>query len=211
MRLEDNPALVAAAATGRPVIPVFILPAGEEEGGYPLRGAARFWQHHSLNHLQHALSHLGSALVLRDGANGGTLAQLLGVLQESAATEVFHCACYEPWLRQRDDEIATSLTAAGVAVHQLVGSILYAPWDAKPDEKAGGPLGFGSVGYFLNGCRDCPEPPPPLPPPTRLRSPSSWPSSLALSALGLAAMPRRTDGSLVDCERAHASNVPALP
>ena len=58
MRLEDNPALVAAAATNRPVIPVYVQPALDEEGGWPLAGAARYWQHHALNQLQHSLHKL---------------------------------------------------------------------------------------------------------------------------------------------------------
>lgn len=203
MRLEDNRALAAAAATGRPVIPLYVHPAEAEEGGWPLVGAAKFWQHHALNNLQHALAALGSGLVLRDGGtdDGGTLTQLLGVLAESGATDIFYGSCYEPWRQARDAEICKILADAGVRTHCQRGSLLFAPWDARPDEKGGGPLGFGSVGWFLNGCRDCPEPPPPVPAPTRLRTPRVWPSSLPLSALGLARMPRRADGQLIDWAR----------
>lgn len=203
MRLEDNRALAAAAATGRPVIPLYVHPAEGEEGGFPLVGAAMYWQHHSLNNLQHALASLGSGLVIRDGrsGDGGTLRQLLEVLAESGALDVFYSSCYEPWRQTRDAEICRVLADSGVRTHCQRGSLLFAPWDARPDEKSGGPLGFGSVGWFLNGCRDCPEPEPPVPAPTRLRAPRAWPSSLSLSALGLARMPQRMDGSVVDWAR----------
>ena len=200
MRLEDNPALVSASATGRPVIPLWILPPDSEEGGWPLLGAARFWQHHALNQLQHALTRLGSALVLRDGRTraGGTLTELLMVLEESGATDVFFCASYTPWHRSRDAEIRSLLEQSGIQVHEERGSILFAPWDARPDEKSGSQLGFGSVGWFLQACHDCPEPPPPQASPSHLTPPGRWPNSLALSALGLAIMPRRRDGTVVD-------------
>ena len=200
MRLEDNPCLSEAAATGRAVIPVFIVPADDEEGGWPLMGAARYWLHHALNHLQHALTTLGSALVLRDAritGSGGTLQELRRLLHESGATDVYMCEAYEPWRRHRDLQIAAELEAAGVRVHESRGAALYAPWHATPDLK-GAHLGFGSVGFFLNGCRDCPEPPPPLPPPHRLAPPTRWPDALPLWALGLARMPVRRDGTVVD-------------
>lgn len=196
MRLSDNPALCAAAATGRPVIPVFILAPDAEEGGWPLMGAAKYWVHHSLNNLQHSLAMIGSGLVLRDGrgdeASGGegSLVQLLMLCQETGATDVFWCDAYEPWRHERDGQIAAILIDSGINVHALRGNALYAPWDARPDEKSS-KMGFGSVGFFLNACADLPDPPPPLEPPKSLLSPGRWPMSLPLSALGLDALPHK--------------------
>ena len=104
------------------MIPLYILPAEDEEGGWALGGtnlsliaprpqpppftippftfiggANRFWQHHGLNHLQHALKQAGSALVLRRalpkcgaaeiGAEmSGSLREVLSVVSESGAT-----------------------------------------------------------------------------------------------------------------------------
>jgi deoxyribodipyrimidine photo-lyase len=200
MRLADNPALSAAAATRRPVIPLWVLAPDDEEGGWPLVGAARYWQHHALNNLQHSLASMGSGLVLRDGraagaeAGQGTLLTLLMLCQETGATDVYWCACYEPWRHSRDLRIASALRECGVAPHELRGSTLYAPWDARPDQKSAS-MGFGSVGFFLNACRDLGEPPPPLPPPSSLPPPPRWPASLALSALGLGHLPRRGSAS----------------
>ena len=42
LRLRDNPALHAAAESQMPVLPVYVTPSDAEEGGWPLKGAARF-------------------------------------------------------------------------------------------------------------------------------------------------------------------------
>ena len=48
LRLCDNPALVAASTSGRPVIPLYIHAPDDEEGGWPMGGAAKMWMHYSL-------------------------------------------------------------------------------------------------------------------------------------------------------------------
>jgi deoxyribodipyrimidine photo-lyase len=210
MRLADNPALHAAAATRRPVIPVFVASPDAEEGGWPLTGAAKLWQHHALSTLSHSLRAAGSALVLRDARQadaidatgiealgGRTLAALLSLLADTGADTVHWCRRYEPWHATRDEAIAQALRARGVAVCTHVGNVLFEPWDARPDERSSS-MGFGSVGFFLHACGHCPEPPAPLPSPKRLLPPSRWPPSAALGELGLMAWPRRGDGSVID-------------
>ena len=147
-RLADNPALHAAAQTDAAVVPVFVLPPASEEGGWPLRGAARFWAHHSLNQLQHSLESLGSHLVLRDGSHeGGSGGALLRLAAETGARAVLFNALYEPWHVAIDAQVAAALRAAGVGVHEFRGNVLYEPGVASPDE---GPNrhGFGSVGFL---------------------------------------------------------------
>ena len=222
MRMADNPALSAAAATHRPVLPVFILADDSEEGGWPMGGAAKLWQHHALIHLQHAMRGASSALLLRDGrhhptlcsttataadanagadagspSGGGSLLELLTLVQQSGAGSVYWNRCYEPWRCERDAAIASTLRGLGVEVREFVGSCLYEPWDARPDERSS-QMGFGSVGFFLNACSHLPEPPEPLPAPTRLQPPRQWPPSVALSSLGLVRWPRRPDGAAID-------------
>lgn len=57
LRLDDNPALHAAISTGNSlgshgpksvIVPLFVQPTDEEEGGWPCRGAAGFWLDQSL-------------------------------------------------------------------------------------------------------------------------------------------------------------------
>ena len=59
LRLTDNPTLRAALATGRPVIPVFVLD-DETPGAWAPGGASRWWLHHSLAALGTDLVRLGA-------------------------------------------------------------------------------------------------------------------------------------------------------
>ncbi len=47
LRLTDNPALIAAAAQGRPIVPVCIRDEASA-GDWAPGGASRWWLHHSL-------------------------------------------------------------------------------------------------------------------------------------------------------------------
>jgi deoxyribodipyrimidine photo-lyase len=67
LRIADNPALFTAAATGRPLICVFIA-EGQEEGLRPLGGAARWWLHGFLAALGAALNAHGGRLHLFQGS-----------------------------------------------------------------------------------------------------------------------------------------------
>jgi deoxyribodipyrimidine photo-lyase len=65
LRLADNPALTAAAATGRPVIPLYIL--DETPGVRPMGAASLWWLDKSLTALAASLEAIGSRLILRRG------------------------------------------------------------------------------------------------------------------------------------------------
>ena len=66
LRLADHPALSAAAATGAPVIPLYILD-DETPGAWRLGGASRWWLAGSLRALDKDLRAAGSRLILRRG------------------------------------------------------------------------------------------------------------------------------------------------
>ena len=66
LRLADHAALQAAVASGRPVLPVFILD-DHSPGPWAMGGASRWWLHHSLTSLQQSLADLGATLTLRRG------------------------------------------------------------------------------------------------------------------------------------------------
>ncbi|CAN5564706.1 deoxyribodipyrimidine photo-lyase [soil metagenome] len=63
LRLSYNPALTAAAASGGPVVAVYVLDEESPEVR-PLGGASRWWLHHSLAALNESM---GGCLVLRRG------------------------------------------------------------------------------------------------------------------------------------------------
>jgi deoxyribodipyrimidine photo-lyase len=66
LRLADNPALQAAAATGAPVLPVYILD-DDAPGAWKPGGASRWWLHHSLSSLAHDIEQLGGRLIVQQG------------------------------------------------------------------------------------------------------------------------------------------------
>ena len=74
LRLDDNPALAAAAARGV-IVPVFIW-APEEESPWEPGSASRWWLHQSLEKLAARLEKAGAPLVIRRGPSLDALRSL---------------------------------------------------------------------------------------------------------------------------------------
>jgi deoxyribodipyrimidine photo-lyase len=116
LRLADNIALDAALATGRSVLPFFVLDPSILQS--PDLGASRVaFLCGGLHSLDRQLRGRGSRLVLRSGSPQETLARLV---QESGAEQVFAEADYTPYALRRDAAIARGLPLTlvpGVTVH----------------------------------------------------------------------------------------------
>lgn len=125
LRLADNPALLAAAATGRPLVLVYILDDASA-GAWKPGGASRWWLHHSLDSLSRALAEAGGRLVLRRGEAGSALADLIA---QTGAAAVYWNRLYEPWATRRDAAIKSALKADGVEVRSFNGALIVEPWD----------------------------------------------------------------------------------
>lgn len=181
--------------------------APQEEGGYPLGGAARLWLHKSLERLGRDLrERFGSQLVLRHAEGSCSSAEtLLGLMRETGAETVVFNRVYEPWKLERDARVESAVDAAGGTCQSFCAGVLYEPWDARPDEKDESCWngGYGSVGFFLRAIDRLGPPPEPVAAPTKLRAPAAWPRSEPLSALRLVTIPRnKTTGKPVDwCAR----------
>lgn len=104
LRVSDNPALHAAIAEGG-VIPVFILD-DETPGRWKIGAAQRWWLHHSLSALDQSLRKRGSALVLR---RGPAAEQLRALADESGARRIHALHHYEPWHKDAEMDLASSL------------------------------------------------------------------------------------------------------
>ena len=85
LRLTDHAALDASAASGAPVVPVYVLD-DETPSEWRLGGASRWWLAGSLRALDAALRRRGSRLILRRGETG---AVLLEVAREIGAAAVY--------------------------------------------------------------------------------------------------------------------------
>jgi deoxyribodipyrimidine photo-lyase len=178
LRLADNPALARAAATGRPVVPVFILDE-DTPGLRPPGGASRWWLHHSLAALANDLAALGSRLILRRGAAGAVLDALIA---ETGADTVLWNRCYDKGSTARDTAIKAALRARGIGAESFNGALLAEPWEITT--KAGG--GYKVYTRFWQACRAAGDPPPPMAAPVTLPTPQVWPASDGLAAWGLA-------------------------
>lgn len=183
LRISDNPALLAAAESGHPVIPVYILD-DETPGDWVPGGAARWWLHHSLEVLRQSLAALGATLILRVGNAKGVISELVN---ESGASGVYWNRCYEPFAIARDKEIKVSLQDAGLETKSFNGSLLNEPWTIET--KAGG---FYKVyTRYWHACRDKGEPAPPVATPESFSAASVMIESDDLNDWGL--LPTRPD------------------
>lgn len=177
LRVDDHPALSAAVASGRPVLPLYIW-APEAEGAWAPGAASRWWLHHALEDLDRVLVEHGSRLVL---ARGEPQAVLSRMCEETGAAGVFWTRRHEPAAVARDEHIAQALRAAGREAQDFPGATLREPSEVR--NRAGGPFQVFTPlfrHYLALG-----EPPRPLPAPPLIPAPERWPDSLPLAALGL--------------------------
>ncbi len=182
LRLADHPALAAAVAAGRPVLPVYILDE-VTPGGWAAGAASRWWLHHSLVALSAALESLGSRLVLRRGAAADCLA---GLAQDVGAAALYWNRHYEPWDATLEAELERRL-GDRLELAPQPGNLLFAPGAIRTG--AGKP--FQVFTPFWKACLAAPEPATPLAAPDRL---GPLPASVASSRLGdWAMLPVRPD------------------
>ncbi|WP_349364446.1 MAG: deoxyribodipyrimidine photo-lyase [Roseitalea porphyridii] len=134
LRLRDNGALSAAAASGRPVIALFVL---DETGatGRPPGGAQRWWLHHSLTALGSALGDIGVTLILRRGDPRAVLDE---IIDRTGAQSVLWNRRYGPEAIALDSEIKASLADRGLTVKSFAGALMHEPTKLKT----------GSGGYY---------------------------------------------------------------
>ncbi len=164
-RLSDHPALRAAADSGRPVIPVFILDeVAEGHGACPLwrlgLAAERF---------AGALEGIGSRLIFR---RGKALDVLKALVAETGAGAVWWSRAYDPDAIARDKGVKAALKAAGIDAESHAGHVLFEPWTVET-----GQGGFYRVySPFWRAVKDR-DVPAPLAAVKALRAPETWPES----------------------------------
>jgi deoxyribodipyrimidine photo-lyase len=122
LRIADNPALSAAATSGRPVVVVFVLDDGSAEIR-PIGSASRWWLHYSLASLGQRLSALGTSLVLRRGAAERVISELV---EESGAGAVYWNRRYSA-AREIDARLKTSLRERGIEAESFAANLLFEP------------------------------------------------------------------------------------
>lgn len=179
LRLHDNAALAAAIASGRPVVPIFILDE-VSPGAWAPGGASRWWLHHSLASLDADLRQRGSGLVLRRGRYADEIPKLL---RETGATHIHVGEPTEPWSRREIDALDGSVT---IQRHRT--ALLFHPAEIR----TGGGTPYGVFTPFSKACLRAMTPYDPIPTPATIPS-ASLPKSDTLAELGL--LPTKTDWS----------------
>ena len=189
LRLADQPALAQAAASGLPLICVWIHDP-HASGERPEGGAARWWRHESLRALDAALSVRGGRLLLLQGDEAATLDALV---TETGAQAVYWNRRYGAAQREVDRALKTSLRERGVDVESFNGQLLNEPWTVLNQSGEA----FRVFSAYWRACLRMGDPPPPAGEPERMIF-QSLPVRLTqraskLDALGLA--PRTPDWS----------------
>ena len=169
LRLADNPALSAAIASGRPVLPIYILDE-EGSGHWKMGGASRWWLHGSLASLGISLRKQGAPLILRRGPAGKVLEELIA---ETKSDSVYWNRCYEPATIARDKTIKASLTDAGIDAQSFNAALLHEPWTIKTGD--GGP--FKVFSPFHRAIEKLGQPAAPLPARYKIAGAEKQPSS----------------------------------
>ena len=124
LRLSDHPMLEAAVASGRPLIPVFVLDPETEA-----LGAAPKWRLGlSLAQFAERLAGLGAQLIFRRGA---ALTVLEALIAETGAGGVMWSRLYDPASKARDAEVKAALRARGVDAQSHPGHLLHEPWTVE--------------------------------------------------------------------------------
>lgn len=126
LRLTDNHALHAAAASGRPVVLLYAW-APQEFGPWLAGGATKYWLHHALACFARTLrARYGATLLLYDASKSSSLAVLLEVVVATQAREVVWNRAYEPWAVLRDNAVDHALTHGEDVDSSCVGCLVYA-------------------------------------------------------------------------------------
>lgn len=179
LRLRDNPALSAAAATGRPVVVAFI-----RDPLFDALGAAHKWRFGlGLDHFAARLRQLGNRLILRSGSALDVLRDIVG---ETGATTIYWNRAYDPDGIARDTEVKASFASQDIDVESFSGNLLQEPW--KTTTKTGGHFKVYSPFWRALSVQAIAAP---LAPPAQLRLVDNVPRSEDLAQWDLGAEMRR--------------------
>lgn len=177
LRLHDHSPLDAAVKRGGPVIPLYVW-APDEEAGWALGGASKWWLSQSLMRLDQDLRARGSRLILRLEP---TWEALIEIIRDTKATAIFWNRRYEPASIERDEKIRKQLGALGITVKCFNDSLLFDPDGVRSKQNKP----YSIFTPFWKACLSMPEPAPPFPAPEHIPAPDPWPASVNRQALRL--------------------------
>jgi deoxyribodipyrimidine photo-lyase len=185
LRLSDHPALAAALAGGRHVLPVFVLDDAAA-GRWRYGGAARWWLKGSLASLAADLAQRGAPLML---ARGRAETVLPAVAAATGAAEVHAGRLTEPWGREQARRVAEALRDDGRRLQLHTTALL-----REPDTLASGSgRPYAVYSPFAKAMLAAGEPEAPLSAPERIPGVEVPSGAEALESLDLYPAPGEPD------------------
>jgi deoxyribodipyrimidine photo-lyase len=175
--LDDNSALEAAVQRGGPIVPVYVW-SPQEEKGWPLGAASRWWLHHSLASLEESLKRHGLRLILRIGTASEEICKLCKDVQAEA---VSWNQRWEPAAIEQESNLQKALVAEQIESRGFASNYLFEPSEVL--NKSGGV--FKVFTPFYNSCLERGYAHAKFVAPNQLASPSHWPKSCAIEELDL--------------------------
>jgi deoxyribodipyrimidine photo-lyase len=190
LRLDDNPALAAAATLPDPLTVVYILDE-DSPGIRPLGAATKWWLHHSLSALAAGLEAHGSRLLLRRGSAARVIKDLAA---ETGASRLYWNRRYSQPERTIDDGIREWAAGQDIEAASFQANLLFEPWTVRTG--SGGP--YKVFTPFWRSCLDGADPRLPADPPGKLPRPAAGSSGRPLTGDRLDSwrlLPRHPDWS----------------
>ena len=120
LRIQDNPALHAAAKAGQ-VLPLYIVD-DEEAGEFKPGSNSQYWLYHSLKSLNEALDN--KLLVIK----GKAQSVLDALCKKHHVSAIFWNRCYEPWRMQRDTTLKSYFQSNDIKVESFNSQLLFEPF-----------------------------------------------------------------------------------
>ncbi|MBB6262005.1 deoxyribodipyrimidine photo-lyase [Paenochrobactrum gallinarii] len=127
LRLNDNPALMAAMKSDADMCAIFIHEVGE--GSRKMGSALRWWCENSLKNLKNDLGAAQIPLVVEEG-NAATILNRLAAAQ--GFDKIYWNRRYLPYERDYDARIKADLLKAGIEATSFQGNLLLEPWQVRP-------------------------------------------------------------------------------
>lgn len=121
LRIQDNPALAFAMASGQPVVPFYIYAPQEEKPWQP-GGASRWWLHQSLQCLHKSLQKMGLTLSFFKGNSEQIIKSLI---QDTRATALVWNNLYEPQIIKRDTRLEKSF--GNIMIRRFDSGLFFTP------------------------------------------------------------------------------------
>lgn len=183
LRVDDNRALLAACATGAPLLCFFCFDGSLRRS---LGGASCWWLHHSLARLDEALAQRGSALHILQGDAATRVPEMI---RSTGARSIYWNRRYSAAAIGQDAALKAQLSGDGLDVRSFNAHLLYEPWTLKTG--SGGP--YRVFTPFSRATRVSGLPKQPVPAPNKLNSFKAESCSMALDELKL--LPTNPDWS----------------